>query len=128
MDIKVTKKGWEIINSGYIIVNDGEIVEFNIDGLLFRLSFETVPDAEPRVGYGMLKEQEGQSYMFIKCENFDNSMLRTTNDPLILAKKDGRNIAFQLTTSSLLRNNVGEGQVSVENKVLFYCWMMELPK
>lgn len=129
MEIKVIKDGWEIIKSGYLIISDGEYVDFNIDGLLFRLSFETVEDAEARVGYGIRTEQDGHSYMLIKCENFNKSLLRTINEPIQLAKKDGRNIALQLTTSSLIHKpSDGEHAEVPERKILFYCWMIELPK
>lgn len=128
MDIKVINNGWEIIGSGYLIVSESETVDFIVGGLLFQLSFKTVAGGDSRVGIVLKKDSNGKDYMSIECENFDNSMLRTTNDPLLLAKKDGRNIALHLTTSSIIPNQRQDDQVNVENKVLFYCWMMELPK
>ena len=86
-------------------------------------------DVGPRVGMKLVKEPNGNDYMAVICENFDNAMLRTTNEPLLLANKDGRNLALQLTTSSLIPNRTeGEQTEAGENKILFYCWMMELPK
>lgn len=123
MDIKVTKNEWEIISSGYLLVIDGEFVDFSIEGLLFRLKFEKKEGEDTKVGYGIIKNTDKPDYMEIKCQNFDKSMFRTVNEPLLLAKKDGRDIAFQFSVSSIFPHVENAKQVEVsENKILFYCW------
>lgn len=128
MVVKVIKNGWEIISSGYIVVKEGETVDFNVEGLLFKLSFETVEGVNPRVGMEIQNDADGRKYMLIKCENFDSSLFRTVNNPLVLANKDDRNIALQFSISSINQNGVGNNEHRNESKLLFYSWSMEQEK
>lgn len=119
MEIKVSKNNWEIISSGYVVVSDGEYVDFSIDNLRFKLTFETVENVKPRVGYKYEKEGD---YMTITCQNFNKANFRTVIEPLILAKINGRDIALELsvTTTSNQGNQVESAHL--EKKILFYCW------
>lgn len=120
MEIKVFKQNWEIISSGYVVVADGDTIDFSIEGLNFKLTFETEEGVGPRVG--MKYEKEGD-YMAIICQNFDNSNFRTVSQPLLLAKKNGRDIALELSVMSTTnKGKDGQSIGNKETKVLFYCW------
>lgn len=120
MEIKVSKNNWEIISSGYVVVADGDIIDFSLEGFNFKLTFEAEEGAGPRVGMKYVKEG---NYMAIKCQNFDNSNFRTISKPLLLAKMDGRDIALELSViSTTEKGKDGQSKDNRETKVLFYCW------
>lgn len=120
MEIKVYKQNWEIISSGYVVVADGESLDFSIDNLKFKLSFETVEGVEPRVG---IKYEKEGDYMAIICQNFERASFRTVSKPLLLAQIDGRDIALEIsvTTTTPDINNQNNPNASGK-KILFYCW------
>lgn len=124
MNIKVIKNGWEVVNSGYFVVNQDESVEFIIDGLQFRLLFETnIENPAPTVNAKKQTDVKGNTYMAIICTNFEKGLLRSIAEPFVLAKINGRSLALQLSVSSISVNeNKDEKSNKAISKVVFYAW------
>ena len=66
--------------------------------------------------------------MAIICQNFDKSNFRTISEPIVLATKDGRDIALELSVMSTAKEQDGQSVESSESKVVFYCWSISKKK
>ena len=62
------------------------------------------------------------TYMSIKCYNFNDALLNRLNNPLSLARINNRNLTLQFSVSSL--NKRQEGEVEIEDMMIIYSWCL----
>lgn len=116
--LKSTKK-FDVIDSGSVIIPNGEYAQFEIESLVFRVSFLCSEDLQQRMDFDMEKNDDGVEVMHIKAYNFQNAFFTTPKEMLALANNNGRQLFLNFSVTSVNSND------QQDDKLFFYTWLLE---
>lgn len=119
MEILKSTGKYDIVESGSVIIPYGDYVQFEIESLVFRISFPCSDNSQQRMAFDMEKDANGVDIMHVKAFNFQNSFFTTPSKMLALAKDQGRQLYLNFSVTSV---NSREGH---EDKLFFYTWYLE---
>lgn len=114
MDFEISTNKYNIIASGSFILSEG-YVEFKIETLRFRLSFDNDESREEHHIQGNLKEDMYGKYFDLSVFNYD-SMFDTPSKPLKVGILNGFPLYFSFSVSTLSGNN------SHKSRIIVYTW------
>lgn len=127
MDVTVRTTKHDLVASGSVIVPYGEYVDFEVKGLIFRMTFESDENAgNARVQPELVEDENGQvHYMAVKCYNFNGSLHSIMNSKLVLAQTEGRALSLQFSVSSFnKRHENGDDSPMIEDMLVTYSWYL----
>ena len=126
MEITVRTTNHELVASGSVVIPYGEYVDFEVKGLVFRMSFESDETGERTRVIRELVENEGARYMAVKCYNFNGSLHSIMNSKLELAQIDGRALSLQFSVSSFnKRHGNSDESPMIEDMLVKYSWYLD---
>lgn len=116
--MNISTKTYEVLNTGSIILPSGEYLEFEIEGLRYRISFseeiEGDPKGQSRVT-GALVTEGGNQYLSLNVINY-NALFSSPSQLLEMGTLGGRKLYlyFSIVTMS--------GDNSTKIRVFHYTW------
>lgn len=123
MEINIHTQNYEVIDSGCIIVPNGQILEFEFRGLRFKISFieEEQNGESPLQGRINAKtENEGtqDAYYRIIFYNQNQANFSSMNDLINPATIDNKSLYLKFCIQSINRRN------RQSDKIFFYTWFL----
>ena len=110
---------YDVIDSGSVIIPNGEYAQFMIESLVFRVSFLYSDDSSQRLDVDMEKNDDGTDIMHIKAYNFHDAFFTTPSKMLAVANNNGRQLYLNFSVTSVNSNE------SQDDKLFFYTWLLE---
>lgn len=123
LQVKLGTKDYDIIDSGSVVLQMGEYLEFKISTLKFRIEFiEENPDGdkplEARIVTGVEKNGTVDAYYKIAFYNQTSAYFSSTPEFAQLATIDGKPLRLKFTIHS-----INEREDS-SDKIFFYTWYL----
>lgn len=127
MNMKIHTSHYDIISTGCAIVPYNEYLQFDIEGMSFRLTFEkNVENPAAHIKHGLV-EENGNRYMALHAYNFNGSLLSTIKTGLDLARIEGRPLSLRLSVTSVNKRETDENgtNVTAEDMLVYYTWYLQ---
>lgn len=127
MKMKIQTTNFDIVSNGCVIVPYGEYVQFDIEGLSFRLMFESnTENLSAHIKHVIEKDSKGAPYMALHAYNFKGSLLNTITNSIELAKLEDRSLSLRLSISSVNKREeeVNGTRTSKEDMMVYYTWYL----
>lgn len=120
MNVKISTKNYDIINTGCVIVQMGEYLEFEINGLLFRIVFVD-NEAEEDGKIQTVIENEGTRNAFLKITFFNQhkAFFSSVSNLSSLAIINKKHLYLKFCIQPI---NNKEGS---SDKIFFYTWYLD---
>lgn len=119
MDIKISTEGYDIIDSGSVIIPSNDYVEFSIENLRFRFNMvQNSSNVENGVIQTNVESDDIGQCLIITLVNFSSSFFAAPKNALHLAKVNNRDLFLRFSLTSI---NVTE---EAADGLLFYTWML----
>lgn len=123
MEVKISTQNYDVIDSGCIIVPNGQILEFEFGNLRFKISFieEDQNGEAPLQGrISARTENEGttDAYYGIVFYNQNQADFSSMNDLINPATINNKSLYLKFCIQSINRNN------NQSDKILFYTWFL----
>ena len=122
--IKLSTENYDIIDSGSVVLQMGEYLEFQIENLKFRIVFIDEPKEEGVVREGRIstsienKEDANNAYFKISFYNQNTAFFSSTANFAQLAIIDGKPLKLKFSIQSINERD-GSG-----DKIFFYSWYL----
>ena len=123
MEVKLSTEGYEILSSGSVIVPANEYVQFEIEGLKFRILFvqESEDENAPvQISKTVETNQNGQDCLTILISNLQKAFFSSTRQSMQVATIGDRALSVRFSIVSV--NRIEE--LGSEDKLLFYTWYL----
>ncbi len=127
MNMKIQTNHNDIISTGCAIVPYNEYLQFDIEGMSFRLLFEKNTDNPAAYIRHGLVEENGNHYMALHAYNFNGSLLSTIKNSLDLARIEGRPLSLRLSVTSINKREIDENgtNITAEDMLVYYTWYLQ---
>ena len=121
--VELSTENYDIIDSGSVVLQMGEFLEFQISNLKFRIEFiEEKPDGdkplEGRIVTGVENKETESAYYKIAFYNQASAYFSSTPEFAQLATVDGRPLRLKFSIHS-----INERENS-SDKIFFYTWYL----
>lgn len=125
MEMTIRTTNHDVVASGSVVIPYGEYVDFEVKGLVFRMSFERDENVgRTRVQRELVDDERGR-FMAVRCYNFNDSLHSIMNDKLELAQSEGRSLSLQFSVSSFNKRHVGgDDSPVIEDMLVTYSWYL----
>lgn len=121
--VKLSTKNYDIIDSGSVVLQMGEYLEFKIADLKFRVEFiDEKPEGdaplEGRIESGVENKDTNEAYYRLSFYNQTSAFFASASDFAHLAVIDGKPLKFKFSIQSINpRDNSSD-------KIFFYTWYL----
>lgn len=121
--VTISTENYDIINSGSVVVQMGEYIEFRITNLKFRVMFideEPKGDTqlEGRIVSGVENKDSEDAFFKIVFYNQSTAFFASTSDFTQLATIDGKPLKLKFSIQSINRREYSS------DKIFFYTWYL----
>ena len=118
--MKITTSNYEILDTGSIVLPYNEYLEFEIESLKYRISFNEECESENKDQSritGQIVQEEGGSYFSLKVINY-NSLFSTPIQLLEMGTIDGKKLFLNFSVIPLS----GSENNNNKTRVFHYTW------
>lgn len=124
MEVKISTENYEIINSGCVVLQMGEYLEFKIENLKFRIEFvdEPIIEGTPRDGSlstSIVGTGTSDEHFKIKLYNQDFGFFSSIPNFLNVASISGRPLNLKFSVQPINNRN------GSSDKIFFYTWYLD---
>lgn len=107
-NISLETTNYNVLNSGCVIVPNGEEIQFNIDNLQFRFTFieELDENGSPKKSYLKLKEHDGKS-LCISLINMNDSTNAVNTNMINIGNIKGMDLFLKFCITSINQQESG---------------------
>lgn len=121
--VKLLTGNYNIIDSGSVVLQTGEYLEFQIGDLNFRIEFIDEPtiegtNREGRISTGVVNLGSPNAYFRIALYNQDTAFFSSVTDFLEVATFDGRPLKLKFSVQAINQRDSGS------DKIFFYTWYL----
>lgn len=121
--VKLLTGNYNIIDSGSIVLQMGEYIEFQIGNLKFRIEFIDEPvvegvNREGRISTSVIEPNTPDAYFKISLYNQNTAFFSSTTDFLDVATFDGKPLKLKFSVQAI-NNRDGSS-----DKIFFYTWYL----
>ena len=123
MDVKISTQNFDIIDSGCVIVPNGQYLDFEFENLKFKISFiEEEQDGESplvgRISAQTVNMGTDNAYYGITFYNQNQANFSSINDLINPATIDNKSLYLKFCIKAINRNN------RQSDKIFFYTWLL----
>ena len=126
--MKVQTTNYEIVGNGCVHVPYRESIQFDIEGMSFKLMFEkSTENTRAHIKTALENDSNDSQIMVLHAYNFEGSILNTVEKNMDLAKIEGKSLSLRLSISSINKREIEENEVkiAVEDKLVYYTWYLQ---
>lgn len=119
----IESKNSEIIQTGSVIIPQGDFAEFNISNLRFKVTFENENNEGGNTKSGRIEthieSDSNGDYLLLVLYNQTGAFYAGLNEPVIIAQIEKRPLSLMFSVVDIHSSNC---------KLLFYTWMLNKEK
>lgn len=121
--VKLLTGNYDIIDSGCVVLQMGEYLEFRIVNLRFRIVFAESSDGqEGRIQQTVENQGSPDAYMLITFYNQHKAFFSSVSSLSSVATIDGKHLYLKFSIQAI--NNVNDNS----DKIFFYTWYLDKVK
>lgn len=117
--MKISTANYEILLSGSIVLPENEYLEFEIEGLRYRLTFKDELEGEnkgqTRVTGALVSDEGNPQYLSLAVINY-NALFATPYQPIEMGTLEGKKLFLFFSVIVLSGDDTGK------NRVFHYTW------
>lgn len=122
--VKLLTGNYDIIDSGCVVLQMGEYLEFQVADLKFIVEFIDEPVIEGatrkgRISTGVVNPSSADAYYRIALYNQDMAFFSSSSNFLDVATLEGKSLKLKFSVQAI-NNRVGSS-----DKIFFYTWYLE---
>lgn len=122
--VKLLTGNYDIIDSGCVVLQMGEYLDFQVADLKFRVEFIDEPviegaTREGRISTGVVNPSSADAYYRIALYNQDMAFFSSSSNFLDVATLEGKSLKLKFSVQAI-NNRVGSS-----DKIFFYTWYLE---